>query len=417
MEHDFMEHDFSFGIEEEYFLVDAETKALARAMPAPFLEAAKLAAKRACGGQVTCEMLQAQIEVATAPHTDMKAAHAELRELRRTVAGIAAQHGLSIIAAGTHPTASGFEARQTESERYDAVVDDLQMIALRNALCGMHVHVELPDPDARVSVMTRMLPFLPLFIALATSSPFWHSRPTGLMGYRLAAYDEEPRTGMPELFHDKKEFDAYVAALVKAGVITDASFIWWAMRPSLAHPTLELRAPDSCTLIEDSIAIAALFRVLARRLYREPRLNADLGPVGRAIAVENKWRAQRYGVHGTFVTEDGAVTIREMIAQVIAETAADAAVLRCTAELERCRTIADAGTSADAQLALYEARSRTLGDAAALAAVNRWLAATTVGEAMGEGAPASEAASAVAATAGDTVRGTAALSFERHGRT
>ena len=190
------------------------------------------------------------------------------------------------------------------------MVDDLQMIALRNALCGMHVHVELPEPDARVSVMTRMLPFLPLFIALATSSPFWHSRPTGLMGYRLAAYDEEPRTGMPELFHDKKEFDAYVAALVKAGVIADASFIWWAMRPSLALPTLELRAPDSCTVIEDSLAIAALFRVLARRLFRDPRLNADLGPVGRAIAVENKWRAQRYGVHGTFVGEDGAVTVR-----------------------------------------------------------------------------------------------------------
>ena len=162
------------------------------------------------------------------------------------------------------------------------------------------------------SVMTRMLPFLPLFMALATSSPFWQSRPTGLMGYRLAAYDEEPRTGMPELFHDKKEFDAYVAALVKAGVIADASFIWWAMRPSLNHPTLELRAPDSCTLVEDSIAIAALFRVLARRLYRDPRLNADLGPVARAIAVENKWRAQRYGVHGTFVGANGAITIAEI---------------------------------------------------------------------------------------------------------
>jgi glutamate---cysteine ligase / carboxylate-amine ligase len=127
-----------------------------------------------------------------------------------------------------------------------------------------------------------------------------------------------------------------VAALVKARVIADASFIWWAIRPSVAHPTLELRAPDSCTLVEDSIAIAALFRVLARRLYREPRLNADLGPVGRAIAVENKWRAQRYGVHGTFVGKDGAVTVREMIAQVIQETEADAAALGCTAELERC---------------------------------------------------------------------------------
>jgi carboxylate-amine ligase len=379
-----MEHDFSFGIEEEYFLVDAETKALARAMPTPFFEAAKRAAKRACGGQVTREMLQAQIEVATAPHTDMNAAHAQLRELRRTVAAIAAEHSLAIIAAGTHPTASGFEARQTESERYDAVVDDLQMIALRNALCGMHVHVELPDPDARVSVMTRMLPFLPLFIALATSSPFWHSRPTGLMGYRLAAYDEEPRTGMPELFHHKKEFDTYVAALVKAGVIADASFIWWAIRPSLAHPTLELRAPDSCTRVEDSIAIAALFRVLARRLYREPRLNADLGPVGRAIAVENKWRAQRYGVHGTFVGEAGAVTIPAIVDELIEETAADAAALGCTAELERCRTIAKAGTSADVQLALYEAHFRTLGHDAALGAVNRWLVATTVGHAVAE---------------------------------
>ncbi|MBV9971110.1 MAG: carboxylate-amine ligase [Xanthobacteraceae bacterium] len=380
-----MEHNFSFGIEEEYFLVDAGTKALARTMPRPFLAAAQLAAKRACGGQVTCEMLQAQIEVATTPHTDMTAAHAELRELRRTVAGVAAEHGLAIIAAGTHPTASEGEARQTESERYDAVVDDLQMIALRNVLCGMHVHVELPDPDARVNVMTRMLPFLPLFIALATSSPFWHSRPTGLMGYRLAAYDEEPRTGMPELFHDKEEFDAYVAALVRAGVISDSSFIWWAMRPSQALPTLELRAPDSCTLIEDSIAIAALYRVLARRLYREPGINADLGPVGRALAVENKWRAQRYGIHGTFVDEGGAVTVPEMIAQVIEDTEADAEALGCTAELERCRTIAACGTSADAQIAIFEAHSRTLGDAAALAAVNRWLAATTLGDAIEAG--------------------------------
>jgi glutamate---cysteine ligase / carboxylate-amine ligase len=378
-----MADNFSFGIEEEYFLVDAETKVLARAMPKSFLEAASKAAKRACGGQVTCEMLQAQIEAATTPHTDMKAAHVELRELRRTVAGIAAEYGLAIIAAGTHPTASE-PARQTESERYDAVVDDLQMIALRNVLCGMHVHVELPDPDARVSVMTRMLPFIPLFIALATSSPFWHSQPTGLMGYRLAAYDEEPRTGIPELFHDKKEFDAYVAALVKAGVIADASFIWWAMRPSLDLPTLELRAPDSCTRIEDSIAIAALFRVLARHLYREPRLNADLGPVGRAIAVENKWRAQRYGVRGTFVGADGAITIPEMIEQVFEEIEADASALGCMAELDRCHTIAAAGTSADAQLALYEAHARTNAQAAALQAVNRWLAATTLGDVVGE---------------------------------
>jgi carboxylate-amine ligase len=162
------------------------------------------------------------------------------------------------------------------------------------------------------------------------------------------------------------------------------------MRPSLAHPTLELRASDSCTRVEDSIAMAALFRVLARRLYREPRLNADLGPVGRAIAVENKWRAQRYGVRGTFVGADGAITITEMIEQVFEETEADAAALGCTAELERCRTIADAGTSADAQLALYAAHAARHGHAAALDAVIRWLAATTLGDVMREGAWARE---------------------------
>jgi glutamate---cysteine ligase / carboxylate-amine ligase len=250
-----MDEHFSFGIEEEYFLVDAETKAVICDMPKAFLDAAGKAIGRDGGGQVTSEMLQAQIEVATAPHTEMRAAREELRHLRRSLAEVRAEHGLAILAAGTHPTASSRDAHQTESERYDAVMEDLQMIGRRNMLCGMHVHVELPDPDARVGVMTRMIPFLPLFVALATSSPFWRSRPTGLMGYRLAAYDEEPRTGMPELFHDKKEFDAYVRALVKAGVIKDASFIWWAMRPSLDHPTLELRAPDSCTLVEDSLAM------------------------------------------------------------------------------------------------------------------------------------------------------------------
>ena len=175
------------------------------------------------------------------------------------------------------------------------------MIGQRNMLCGLHVHVELPDPDDRVDVMTRMLPYLPLFIALATSSPFWRSRPTGLKGYRLAAYDELPRTGVPELFRTKEEFDAYVDALVKAGVMEDSSYMWWSMRPSLKHPTLELRAPDCPTLVDDSIAIAALYRSLARRLTRNPELNRDITAVTRAIVVENKWRAQRYGVHGTFV--------------------------------------------------------------------------------------------------------------------
>jgi carboxylate-amine ligase len=369
-----MARAYKFGIEEEFFLVDADTKSVARAMPKAFLEAAKTAT----GGQASGELLQAQIEIATLPHTDMETAREELRFLRQTVATIAAEHGLAIMAAGTHPTAAWRDVLQTESARYDAVMFDLQMIGQRNMLCGMHVHVELPDPDDRVDVMTRMLPYLPLFVALATSSPFWHAQATGLKGYRLAAYDELPRTGLPELFRSNEEFDEYVAALVLAGVMQDSSYVWWAIRPSLAHPTLELRAPDCCTLVDDSIAIAALYRALARRLVCNPWLNHDIDAVARAIVVENKWRAQRYGVHGTLVGEHGAVTVAEMLDQVIEETARDAEALGCLTQLMRCREIANVGTSADMQLALYEAQDKSTGSTGALQAVTDWIASATL---------------------------------------
>jgi carboxylate-amine ligase len=369
-----MADDYTFGIEEEYFLIDAKTKLVARAMPDGFFKAAEAATH----GRVTREFLQSQIEVVSSPHSSFAEARAELRHLRRTLAGVAAEHGLAILAAGTHPTALWTAAVQTPKERYDAVMDDLQMIGQRDMLCGMHVHVELPDPDARVDVMCRMLPYLPLFLALSTSSPFWQARRTGLKGYRLAAYDELPRSGVPELFRTKEEFDAYVAALTRAGVIEDSSYVWWAIRPSLNHPTLELRAPDCCTLVEDSIAIAALYRTLSRHLYRNPRRNEGIDAVGRAIVVENKWRAQRYGVHGTFVTEDGAVTVAEILDRIIEQTAADAHALDCAAEIRRCRTIVGAGTSADAQLAVFEAHKEKEGRDDALRAVTDWIANATL---------------------------------------
>ena len=369
-----MAGDFSFGIEEEYFLVDAETKRLADRMPQAFFDEAAAATD----GCAAPEFLQPQIEVITKPFHDMGEARSELRRLRRTVSDVAARHRLAILAVGTHPTGLWGDAQQTAKDRYDAVMDDLQMIGQRDLLCGMHVHVELPDPIDRVNVMCRMLPYVPLLLALSTSSPFWQTLRTGLKGYRLAAYDELPRTGVPELFHNRAEFDAYVDALVKAGVMEDSSYVWWAIRPSLKHPTLELRAPDSCTLVEDSIAIAALYRTLVRHLAFDPACNAGIDAVARAIVVENKWRAQRYGVHGTLVGENGAVTVAEMLDRVIAETAADADALGCADELRRCQAIAAAGTSADAQLAVFEAHLKDHSRQDALRAVTDWIAKATL---------------------------------------
>src|SRR5262245_9789160 len=369
-----MADNFTFGIEEEYFLVDAETKLITRRMPEKFLAAAN----EATDGHVMGEFLQSQIEVATAPNSSLASARAELRRLRQTVAAVAAEHGLAILAAGTHPTALWGNSLQTPKERYDVVMHDLQMIGQRNMLCGTHVHVELPDADERVDVMCRMLPYLPLFLALSTSSPFWQARETGLMGYRLAAYDELPRTGVPELFRTKEDFDAYIAAMVRAGVIEDSSYVWWAIRPSLKHPTLELRAPDCCTLVDDAIAIAALYRTLVRHLYYNPGRHFGVNAVSRAVVVENKWRAQRYGVHGTFVTEDGPVTVAEMLERVIEETPADASALDCTLDVARCRDIVGTGTSADAQRAVFEGHMGGGNREDALRAVTDWIAGATL---------------------------------------
>src|SRR5262245_61376921 len=365
---------FAFGIEEEYFLANARTMQVPQVEPDSFFAAARAAV----GEQVGREFLQPQVEVHTRPHVTAADARSELVALRQALGQAAAAHGLAIMAAGTHPTALWRDASHTPKERYIVMMDGLQMIGQRNMLCGMHVHVELPDPGRRVDVMRRLLPYLPLLLALSTSSPFWQSRVTGLKGYRLAAYDELPRTGLPDLFRDADEYEAYVAALVRSGVIEDATHIWWAIRPSLKLPTLELRIPDSCTLIDDSVAIAALYRALVRHLCRHPTRNADLGAVSRAIAVENKWRAQRYGVQGTFVTEAGAVTVADLLEQVIEATAADAEALGCAAEIAHCRTIIARGTSADAQLAVYEARRNEADPDAALRAVAEWIIASTL---------------------------------------
>jgi glutamate---cysteine ligase / carboxylate-amine ligase len=364
---------FQFGIEEEYFLSDAHTLQAPKETP----DALFARADFGVAGSVGREFLQAQIEVATEPHNSAGDAKFELLRLRQNAAAAAAEHGLAILACGTHPMASWRESVRSPKERYADVMDVLQMIGQRNMLCGMHVHVEFPDPARRVDVMTRMLPYLPLFIALSTSSPFWQGRATGLKGYRLAAYDELPRTGLPELFRGNGDYDEYVAAMMRSGAIKDASHLWWAIRPSLKYPTLELRAPDCCTRLDDAVALAALYRVLARHLYVDTEHNAGLDVVDRSIAVENKWRAQRYGVIGTFASRSGAIAVGEMLDRVMDLVAADAAALGCAREVEHCRQIAAGGTSAEAQVKIFTENEHEGADIA-LHKVARWIRDTTL---------------------------------------
>jgi carboxylate-amine ligase len=359
--------EYSFGIEEEYFLADKRTLEVAVETPNALFEAANWST----GGQAMREMLQAQLEVATNVHVDAADAREELAFLRREVAKVADQFGFAIMACGTHPTAVWRLSQPSPKPRYEEMIEDLRSIGHRNMMCGMHVHVQLPDSEKRFAVMRAMIPYLPLFIALSASSPFWDSHKTGLKGYRLAAYSELPRTGLPELFENKLAYDGYVRALEKSGVIPDESYIWWAMRPSSRHPTLELRAPDTCTLIEDGVAIASLYRALARHLYERPQLSLGVTSVDRAIAVENKWRAQRYGADCIFASKDGPVPIGELLSGLIDRIAADAEALGCADEVRHCRTIVTRGSSADFKLRAWEESGEDIS------AVSRWIAAAT----------------------------------------
>jgi len=370
------EPPFTFGIEEEYFITETRTKRMAvRARPR-FIAACK----EALGGIVAAEMLQSQIEIATPVLDDFAEAGRELRQARKTISEIAALHGLQIAAAGTYPLATWSEQQVTPKRRYQAIRDELQIVARRNVLCGLHVHVAPPENTSRVDLMNRALPFLPIFLGLSTSSPFWQRHRTGMKGYRLAAYDELPRTGLPEIFRNEGDYHMLVDLLVKSGAIANASHIWWAIRPSSKFPTLELRIADSCTLVADALCITTLFRCLIRALWRNPTLSADIAPMHRLIIDENRWRAQRFGIHGSLIDISSGqlrpfdVAVDELLSLI----AQDAEVLNCRAEVEHARRILQRGTSADFQLGIYaNAREKGFTRARAVEAAADWLITAT----------------------------------------
>lgn len=371
-----MEFPYRFGIEEEYFVTDARTRRVRQTMSEKFYVDCKMA----LGDIVKREALQAQIEIAIPPCASLAEAREHLTRCRKALGECAARYRLAIVAAGTHPLAVWTEQRQTPKARYDLYMADVQMLGLRNMLCGMHVHVEVPDPSRRVEIMTRTLPYLPALLALSASSPFWQGRRTGLHAYRPAAYDELPRTGLPELFNSTEEYELFVRTLMQAGVIKDASFIWWSIRPSMRYPTLELRICDVCPRVDDALCIAAIYRCLIRYLVDHPEVNRDIGPLDRALVAENKWRAQRDGHQATLVdhvtlqTRTLAATIEDLLA-ALRETAE---VLGCVQEIEHARMIVEQGTSAAEQCQVY-LLARAAGESrpAALKRVVDYLARTT----------------------------------------
>jgi carboxylate-amine ligase len=341
----------TIGIEEEYFVVDRSTRDLVRELPPSLLSALE----HPPVGEVSPEFIRSQVEIGTPVSKDTQELSEHLRLMRSFVSETVSEHNMAIIASSTHPMAEWAVQRRTEKHRYRSLEQALQGVVRRLLICGMHVHVEIGDEDLRIDLMNQVIYFLPHILALSGSSPFWHGDNTGLKSYRPAVFRSLPRTGLPDEFRDWSEYERFVEVLVGAGVIEDATKLWWDIRPSNRYPTLEMRSSDLCTRYEDAIAVAALYQALLAMLYKRRLKNQRWRVYSRMLIAENNWRAQRYGVADSLIDfgRGQLVPMEELSQELIELTSECAEELGSTAHIDRIRTIAADGTSADRQLDVF----------------------------------------------------------------
>ncbi|NOY56410.1 MAG: carboxylate-amine ligase [Actinobacteria bacterium] len=344
---------FTVGIEEEYMLVDLESRDLVKDPPPSMMAECKALMR----GQVSPEFLRGQIEVGTRVSRTVGEARRDLARLRRVVSDVALRHGMAPIAASTHPFAKWGELLVTDKARYQILLKELETVGRRLVISGMHVHVGIDDDDLRIDLMSQFSYFLSHLLALSTSSPFWHGSDTGLKSYRSSVFKSLPRTGIPVNFTSWGEYQRHVDVLVGAGLITDATKLWWDIRPSVRYPTLEMRATDICTRLDDGMALAALTVSLMHMLYRLRSGNKRWRTYARMLLEENMWRAQRYGIHAPLMDfgQGILVPIPDLVDEMIEMVEEDAQLLGCRDELLGLREILVRGTSADRQIATYEA--------------------------------------------------------------
>jgi carboxylate-amine ligase len=351
---------FTIGMEEEYFVVDRDSRDLVPDLPESLLD--RLLDPPI--GATSPEFLRSQIEIGTPVCGDVTELTEALSIMRRFVSDTVSEHNMAIIASSTHPFAKWGQQRHVDKVRYNLLAEALQGVVRRLLICGMHVHVGIDDKDARIDVMNQVSYFLPHILALSGSSPFWHGEDTGLKSYRPAVFRALPRTGLPDAFSDWSDYSRHVEVLVETGVIEDASKLWWDVRPSSRYPTLEMRSSDICTRYQDGIAVAAVYQALIAKL-NELRMNNQKWRIySRMLISENAWRAQRYGVDEPLIDfgRSELVPMTQLMDELIDIVRDQAIELGSLDHIERARSIVAEGTSADRQRGVYE---KALADGAA----------------------------------------------------
>ena len=346
------EPSFTLGVEEEYLLVDKETRSLVIDPPDTLMAEAE----EKFGSQVTSELLRSQIEVGTKVCKNIQEVHEDLVRLRSGIIEVANNHGLAPIAASTHPFSSWTDQKHTVKDRYDQLTNEMQGAARRLVICGMHVHVGIDDDELRIDLMNQMSYFLPHLLALSCSSPFWLGRDTGLKSYRLTIFDALPRTGVPERFASWAEYERHVAIMQDAGLIEDSTRIWWDLRPSGRFPTLETRIMDVCTRVDDTVALTSLLACILRMLFRLRTRNQRWRLYTPMLIRENRWRAMRYSFDEGLIdlAKGSVVPFQELMDELCSLIAEDARALGCEKEVKGIHDILTRGTSAHRQLKDYE---------------------------------------------------------------
>lgn len=343
-----MRPTFNIGIEEEYQTVDPITRDLRSHIGTELLAQGK----RRLEERVKAEMHQSVVEVGTRICHTIKVAREDLFDLRRQMIALAQEHGLLLVAGATHPFADWRKQEIYPDERYQRVVEDLQTVARANLIFGLHVHIGIEEREAAIRVMNSLRYFLPHLLALSTNSPFWRGDNTGLKSYRAKVFDKFPRTNIPDSFSSYSEFEGFVNLLIKTNCLDNAKKIWWDVRPHPFFNTIEVRVCDLPLRAEETLAIAALIQATAAKLYKLHTQNQDYRQYSRALLMENKWRAVRYGLDGKLIDFGKEIEVpeRDLIYEYIHFVDDVVDELDSRKEINYIYHILEHGTGADRQL-------------------------------------------------------------------
>jgi carboxylate-amine ligase len=302
-------------------------------------------------------MHQSVIEIGTGICKNIAEVRQDVGEMRTEIIRLSKKNGMRVASAGTHPFSNWADQKIFPDPRYDQVVEEMQLLARANLIFGLHVHVGIKDRTLAFQIMNEALYFLPHLLALSTNSPFWLGRNSGLKSFRSKVFDRFPRTGMPEYFDSPAQFDDFVRILVKTGCIDNGKKIWWDVRPHPFFETIEFRVCDVPMRLEETVTLAALIQAICVKLYRLRQQNLGWRRYRRALLLENKWRASRYGIEGKLIDfgKEIEVPFRSLVEEMLEFVDDVVDELGSRREVEAVHWILENGSGADRQLKAYEA--------------------------------------------------------------